>query len=165
MKKILIRFMKLTDIKQTKVLNEQTLPENYPLQFWAEVYPTGKAHSVVAVYGGEIIGYVFCNEDSILSFAVNENYRRRGIGKVILSACLSTFSKQKVSLNVRVGNVPALKLYKVLGFVIEKEEIGYYGNGDLSRGPLKPVENAYHMSYTPPNGTIKIQLPQKLKIK
>jgi len=176
--KILIRFMKMSDLKQVKLLNEQTLPENYPYEFWLAMFNEGKKHSIVAIYESNVIGYVFCSALQILSFAVAESFRKKGIGQQILVYCLDTFIKaqRSVSLNVRVSNTAAFRLYRKLGFNITKENIGYYGNADSSRGPISPVENSYLMTFYP-NGTLALvddsgklmavlpQLPQKLKIK
>ncbi len=139
--KILIRQMKLLDIKQVMELNQKILPENYPREFWIENFYKGKTHSLVVIYAGLIIGYVFCDENAIISLAIDEQFRNKGLGKQLLYNCLNTYTTA-IKLHVRVTNEIALKLYKSLGFIEEERIIEYYRN---------PVEDAFSM-IRKPNG-------------
>lgn len=172
--KIIIRSMKMSDISQAKDLNEASLAENYPREYWLEMFNLGKNHSFVAIFAKLVVGYALCNENSLVSFAVDEKYRGKGVGKALLFNCLNTFSskaklstlstlstlnkgKPIVSLNVRVGNEVAIKLYKSVGFKVTGELVDYYRN---------PTENAYSMEraeYIIYNAVreIKVQIPVK----
>ena len=137
--KITLRQMKLIDIGQTMDLNKRCLSENYPRTYWIDTFQKGKTHSFVAVFAKLIVGYIFCNEDTIVSFAVDEKYRNKKIGKQLMHLCLNTFTTN-VTLHVRVTNDIAINLYKSLGFV-EKETLHeYYKN---------PLEDAYTMTREP----------------
>lgn len=93
----------------------------------------------------------------ITSLAVDTAYRKRGIGSALLAAALyrlgSAFLLKTsleripeqpnpgmgsrraldVLLNVRVANETAIALYRdSFGFVVEKEELGYYADGEAS---------------------------------
>lgn len=84
--------------------------------------------------------YVVLDEADIARVAVHKDYRKMGIGKILLN---SVFEMQNglnfVFLDVRQSNVPAIKLYESLNF----ENIGvrknYYSN---------PTENAVLMKKT-----------------
>ena len=131
--------MKLTDINQVMNLNESSLSENYDRDFWLEMFGLGKTHSFVAIYQTQIIGYIFCDNQYIISFAINEKYRGLGIGKNLLSNCLNTFNIP-IRLHVRISNNIAIKLYNSYDFKIEDTMENYYTN---------PDENAYSMIWSP----------------
>lgn len=137
--KILIRPTKLTDIAQMMTLNQNSLPENYDKEFWMQKFHVCKSHSFVALVSGDIIGYIFADNDSIISFAVDSKYRGKGIGKQLLHHCLNTFTNS-VKLHVRVSNEPALKLYSLLGFKETETIKNYY---------VSPVEDSYVMEWKP----------------
>lgn len=151
--KILIRPMKFLDIGAVMQINVRCLPENYPIEFWKENFQIGKHHCFVAEISKVVIGYIFCNEDTIISFAIDQMYRGKGIGRHLMSHCLNTFNKP-VKLNVRVTNEYALKLYRSFNFEVSKTIKDYY---------LNPVEDCYTMLFTP-NGQ-KYPEQKKLNIK
>jgi [ribosomal protein S18]-alanine N-acetyltransferase len=136
--KIVIRPAKFMDIPEIIKVNIECLPENYDRLFWDKQFYIGKEHCFVAV-SGDIIGYVFCDQDSIISFAVQEKYRKKGIGKQLLFHCLNTFQKS-VSLNVRINNLGAIHLYTSLGFKVMETIPNYYYN---------PREDGHKMSRDP----------------
>ena len=150
--KILIRPTKYTDIPGMIKVNIESLPENYDKLFWDQQFHIGKEHSFVAVFGSEVVGYVFCNKDSIISFAVQEKYRKKGLGRALLQHCVSTFSTP-VNLSVRVNNTNAIKLYESFGFKIEKTIPNYYYN---------PVEDGHSMIRLPMNTLL--QLVKKINV-
>lgn len=131
MSKVVIRPAKYGDIQSMMRVNVTNLPENYNLNFWINTYceSEGKLHSFVATYASDVIGYIFCDTNSIISFAIDEPYRRGGIGKQLLHHSLNTF-KTPVHLHVRVDNDAALRLYKSIGFVEKTVIKQYYSETD-----------------------------------
>ena len=78
---------------------------------------------IVADVNGEIAGYggifIILDEAHVVTIAIAENFKSQGIGKTIMEKMLKiAISKNvnKVFLEVRVSNIPAIKLYKKLGF-------------------------------------------------
>ncbi len=79
---------------------------------------------LVAKDGDEIVAYCglwgIMDEGHITNVAVKENYRGKGIGKKMLNKLLE-LGKEKglvaFTLEVRIGNVAAINLYKNLGFI------------------------------------------------
>lgn len=136
--KIILRPMKLIDVGQMMTLNQQCLSENYPRTYWIDTYQKAKNHSFVAVFAKLIIGYVFCNSDTIISVAVSEKYRSKKIGRQLMNLSLNTFDVP-VTLHVRVSNDIAIKLYESLGFITNTALPEYYKN---------PLEDAYTMIRT-----------------
>ena len=84
------------------------------------VFFLAKDNSQVVGYGGM---YTVLDEGYVTNIGVLPEYRRRGIGSKIVSKLID-FSKEKslsfISLEVRVSNTAAIKLYKSFGF----EEVG-----------------------------------------
>lgn len=150
--KILIRQTKFIDIKQMMNLNEKSLTENYDREFWNQTFHIGKTHSFVAIWATTVIGYIFCDNDTIISLAIDDKFRNKGIGKQLLHNCLNTYNTP-VKLHVRVTNDVALKLYKSLRFIEEEKITEYYVN---------PTEDAYTMIWKP-NG-IKYEEKRRINI-
>ena len=86
---------------------------------------------LVAEHGGAVVGHAFleplghaatCHVVR-LTIAVHEGHQRRGVGRALMNDLLgwarSNPRVEKVELQVRSSNEPALALYRSLGFVEE----------------------------------------------
>ena len=78
---------------------------------------------LVAVEGEKVLGYVgsqtVMGEADMMNLAVDSAFRRNGIGRRLVEALIHRLCENKVyslSLEVRVSNEMAIKLYKSLGF-------------------------------------------------
>lgn len=97
----------------------------------------------VASEEGEAVGYggmlKVLEEGDILNIVVDEKFRGRGIGRKLTQALLEEGKRQGMqafTLEVRVSNTPAIRLYESLGFVSE---------GIRKRFYERPVEDALIM--------------------
>jgi ribosomal-protein-alanine N-acetyltransferase len=88
----------------------------------------------------KVIGYVGCwilaYEGSITNVAIAPDYRRRGIGRQMLLKLIEEVKARGVTamtLEARVSNTPAIKLYEGLGFKSVGQRPKYY---------TSPVEDA-----------------------
>ena len=95
---------------------------NNPLSYW-----------LVAVDEGEVVGYVGSqivpDEADMMNLAVRHDYRRKGVGRCLVSALLNGLMERGVrslSLEVRASNAPACTLYESLGFSLVGRRPGYY---------------------------------------
>ncbi len=86
---------------------------------------------------GLIVGYVcpmlVIDEGHILNVAVDRNYRGQGIGRLLVEHVIMDCRLQGaeyVSLEVRPSNIPAIALYKQLGFIVTGRRKAYYENGE-----------------------------------
>lgn len=102
-------------------------------------YQSMNENSVVEVKtdGGKPIGYalgtVVCGEAELYRIGVLPEFRGSGFGKLILNDFLRNCREkgaEKVFLEVRSLNVPAIALYKRAGFVQLAVRKGYYGDDD-----------------------------------
>ncbi len=86
---------------------------------------------------GVIVGYVcfmlVIDEGHILNVAVDQNSRGQGIGRLLVERVIIDCRIQGaeyVSLEVRPSNLPAISLYKQLGFIVTGRRKAYYENGE-----------------------------------
>ncbi len=92
---------------------------------------------------GEILGYggvsVICDEAYITNIAVTSESRRKGIGTYLVARIISEarLSAAFVSLEVRVSNKTAIRLYEKLGFKQEGRRKNFY---------ISPTEDALIMT-------------------
>ena len=88
---------------------------------------------------GYIVGRMGADELHINNVAVREDYRRKGIGRALLSLILEKGKRSGVPsafLELRAGNTAALSLYEECGFRVTAQRRSYYSD---------PVEDALVM--------------------
>ncbi len=97
------------------------------------------SHMLSAVENGRAVGYVLlyivAGEADIVRVAVLPEFRGQGIARALLQQALSKVGGA-VFLDVRESNIPAINLYKSLGFEDTGVRKDYYSN---------PTENAVLM--------------------
>ena len=88
---------------------------------------------LTALDGGTVLGYVgsqTCFDDTdILNVAVRPDCRRRGIAEALmreLERLLPLRGAQRITLEVRASNDPAIRLYEKLGYAQVGLRKGYY---------------------------------------
>src|SRR3989339_644037 len=87
---------------------------------------------LVAKEDGKIIGYIghekVLDEIHIINMAVHPDYRSRGIGSRLIDKILN--DQDTFFLEVRVTNVPAIRLYEKYGFKNISLRKKYYADND-----------------------------------
>ena len=144
-----LRTFTVSDLERVMHINTACLPENYSTFFYKDLYTRFPDTFIVAEMDGEIQGYIMCRIEKgwskrgrlsparlchVVSIAVMESYRRRGIGKALVEQAMGrgrrTYDSNEGYLEVRVSNEPAVNLYAKLGFTKVKRNYGYYLNGE-----------------------------------
>lgn len=99
----------------------------------AEELDNPQAHFLVAADDGTVAGYIgvqeICGEGYVTNVAVLPQYRCAGIGRALLRAALDGARARNcafLSLEVRVSNTPAIRLYTSLGFTAQGIRKGFY---------------------------------------
>ena len=88
---------------------------------------------IVAEYEGNIAGYagmyLIGTEGDITNVVVSQLYRRNGVASAIIKK-IKDYAKSaqitEITLEVRVSNIPAIKLYEKYGFLSEGIRPGFY---------------------------------------
>lgn len=81
---------------------------------------------------GFVLARVVADEAEILTIAVRRPYRRRGLGRMLMDEALRRLHRAGAAacfLEVDRGNVPAVALYRSLGFDVTGERRNYYRAG------------------------------------
>ncbi|MGC9071382.1 MAG: GNAT family N-acetyltransferase [Acidilobus sp.] len=82
----------------------------------------------------------------VISIAVLQEYRGRGIGSALMSEALRIFKEKydvdAVYLEVRVSNTPAISMYERFGFVKARIVRSYYRDGEDAYVMVKRVKPA-----------------------
>jgi ribosomal-protein-alanine N-acetyltransferase len=144
-----VREFNLKDLEHVMQINAACLPENYSSYFYRDLYQRYPETFRVAEVEGTVQGYIMCRIERgwskigkltparlchIVSIAVMENYRRRGIGRKLIVEAMrkgrDVYGASEGYLEVRISNDAAIGLYDVLGFKKVKRNYGYYMDGE-----------------------------------
>lgn len=116
-------------------LEAAAFPTPWTAEQYAAVMRQGGCALFGAFAGEKLAGYIAVavnggvGEMEVYNIAVDEAYRRSGIGKKLLSLSLAAGAKNgvvSVFLEVRESNIPAIGLYESLGFVKSGVRKRYY---------------------------------------
>ena len=124
---LVIRRAGLADVKAIGAIEKLSFPT--PWSRWAFMAELGHRYSHTLVAGpgppepfqvwGYLVFWVVADETHILNLAVHPRYRRRGLGRALLTEALRqarALGVQVAWLEVRPSNLPALELYESFGF-------------------------------------------------
>ena len=144
----LLRKAREEDINGVVYVNGETLPEHYTLSFYNSVFTTNPDTFLVIDYNGRIVAYhmgrieygfslkmrpQFIKKGHVISIAVLEEHRKKGLGTALMETALDQFRKNgcEISfLEVRVSNETAINIYKKMGYSIAERIRGYYNDGE-----------------------------------
>jgi len=88
-----------------------------------------------ATIQGQIVGFVAGEQRQgenlawIATIGVLPAFQRSGIGSALLNACEQGLDAPRIRLCVRLGNTPAIQLYKILGYQQVGKWAAYYQDG------------------------------------
>ena len=156
-----VRGFRSYDLGRVRDINVECLPENYSKFFYRDLYRRFPETFIVAEADGAIQGYIMCRIERglskfkglrparlchVVSIAVREPYRRRGIATAVLRIAMrngrESYDASECYLEVRISNKPALDLYEVLGFSRVKRNYGYYMDGEDAWSMAIPIDES-----------------------
>ena len=114
-----------------RLLNDDSFTSSFVAEIEDE---TGRPDIV-----GFVIFHIAADVSEIYNIAVENGHARSGIGKQLMSAAIHESGRrkaEKVMLEVRKSNNPAITFYLKFNFTIAGERKNYYSN---------PIEDAYVM--------------------
>lgn len=104
---------------------DNSILEDYKINPFAKI--------LIAKVESEIVGFLYYSDIydrlEINQFEVYEKYRKNGIGEKIISQLINN-TQYNISLEVNCENVPAINLYKKVGFIEVAIRKGYYNGVD-----------------------------------
>lgn len=134
----IIRPMELADIDAVLVVENQSFSVPWSREaFEAEVCDNDLAYYLVLIIDNKIVGYgglwIVLDEAHITNIAIRADFRGRGLGKILLDEMIG-LSKGKgassMTLEVRVSNDPAKRLYESCGFRTAGVRRQYYSDNN-----------------------------------
>ena len=145
-----IRRCEPADLIPVMEINMKTLPEHYSDYFYESLLSELPEAFLVAEIDGRAIGYIMCKTEygfsnfkklgfvkkgHVVSIAVIEQQRKKGIGKALVEESLNGVKIKKCDelyLEVRCSNTEGVRLYEKLGFIIRQRLKAYYRDGEDS---------------------------------
>ena len=136
------------DLIPVMEINMKTLPEHYSDYFYESLLAELPEAFLIGEIGGRHTGYIMCKTEygfsnfkklgfvkkgHVVSVAVLDEFRRRGIGKGLVEEAINGVKSKKCDelyLEVRCSNNDAVKLYENMGFIIKQRLKSYYRDGE-----------------------------------
>ena len=136
---ILIRRFKPGDFTGVIEVEREQFGEHDPYMYMS-LYELNEDTFFVAEDRGDVVGFVVgitsVGEDGVygrvFSIAVRDAYQGINIGTQLMKSVIAKFHRKEISdivLEVKSGNLRAMRFYQRLGFVVTGVERGYYNNG------------------------------------
>jgi ribosomal-protein-alanine N-acetyltransferase len=137
-----------SDLEGVIQINRECLPENYTTLFFMNLYKRFPETFLVAESNGKIIGYIMCRIETgipsfkifgitrkghVISIAVLPEHQKKGVGFALIQEATQAmvgYNAKECYLEVRTSNLPAIELYKKLGFEITRTIKHYYADGE-----------------------------------
>lgn len=140
---LLIREMTARDVEEASKIEREAFSMPWSARDFLEMVEADYASYYVAELDGQIVGCCgirkLADEGEITNVAVTAPHRRKGIGRRMIKHMLAEAKEKGIgscTLEVRVGNRPAIRLYESFGFKGEGVRPGFYE---------KPAEDALIM--------------------
>lgn len=119
-----IRVMQEEDIGEVENIEKMSFSSPWTSRlFYLEIKKKSFASYWILEFEKKIAGYggywKIGDEAHLITFAVHPSYRRRGLGKILLSHIMEEVRKKgikRATLEVRKSNYPAQALYEGFGF-------------------------------------------------
>ncbi len=125
------------DIYSIAELEKQCFPDPWSFQMLADSFFGENTLTAVLLSEGNVEGYAFLvgvqGEADLANIAVAPSFRRKGAANALLGYLEGEAKKrgvERIFLEVRVSNAPAMRLYLSRGYVGRYVRPRYYGDGE-----------------------------------
>lgn len=144
-----VRPMAAADLAEVEAIEAATFPNPWPLEALAHEHRDNPhCFSFVAEAEGAVAAYAFLwvifEEAHLVNIAVAEAFRGRGYGEAMLVHLLRTARAQgaeRIHLEVREANAPAIALYRKYGFEVLGRAERYYTDGAAALFMEAPLDS------------------------
>lgn len=129
-----IKLMQSENIDEVSLIEQEAFgPHHWSKSSFYDELQNNLASYYCLFKDGEIIGYTgfwnIIDEAHITTFAIKKEYRRQNFGEIMLRYIIEECYKKEIkyiTLEVRVSNEPAIKLYEKYGFKSLGTRKNYY---------------------------------------
>jgi ribosomal-protein-alanine N-acetyltransferase len=116
--------MRAADLEAVQRIERASFATPWPAYAYRQELETNRlAHYIVARVGDDVAGFagmwMMVDQAHVTTFAVDPGWRRQGIGARMVLALLRmavTLGARQATLEVRLSNLPARRLYERFGF-------------------------------------------------
>lgn len=123
------------DLDEIVAIENVSFPSPWPKRIFKREIEAENAYKRVVRFSGTVVAYIITwtiyDEVHILNIAVHPDFRKLGLGEMLLRDCLN-FSYERdlklAVLEVRTSNNSAIKLYEKLGFRTLRVRKKYYSD-------------------------------------
>jgi ribosomal-protein-alanine N-acetyltransferase len=131
---LIIGPMRIEDVDEVALMERLIFPSPWPRQAFVDEIKEGSgSFSLVARSGKPLAGYLVAwfvlDEAHLGNIAVNPELRRRQIATALMKRLIEEADERmvtRITLEVRVSNVAAIRLYRNFGFRAISMRRGYY---------------------------------------
>ena len=138
---ITTRLARVDDIPDLCRIEAECFSESWSERSFTEFFTQSYSAAYVALHGDNVVGYagmyITYGEGNITNVAVSYRWRRLGAASRLIDSLARHEGVDRLLLEVRVSNLPAINLYGNRGFVIDGTRRDFYSN---------PREDAFLMS-------------------
>lgn len=124
-----------SDLDEIVAIENVSFPSPWPKRIFEREIEAKNSYKRVIRFAGSIVAYIVTwtiyDEVHILNIAVHPDFRKTGLGEMLLSDCLehSYLRGLKLAvLEVRTSNKGAIRLYEKLGFKTLRIRKKYYSD-------------------------------------
>ena len=128
-----IRRLDLADLDAIDVIEQRAYPTPWSRAMFASELAKPTSISLGAFEGDELVGYIvnsrYVDAWHVMNVAVDPDHQRRGIATALLERLFELTrndERRGYTLEVRVSNEDAIRLYEKLGFESRGIRRGYY---------------------------------------
>ena len=133
--KLELRKLELRDLNAIERIERESYPTPWSRSMFAGelAKPSSLSLGAFDPESGALVGYLvisrYVDAWHVMNLAVTESYRRRGVARTLLDQLFEVTAadeRRGYTLEVRVSNEGAIKLYEAMGFVARGVRRGYY---------------------------------------
>jgi ribosomal-protein-alanine N-acetyltransferase len=130
-----LRRLELRDLNAIEQIERESYPTPWSRSMFAGelAKPSSLSLGAFDAESDELVGYLvisrYVDAWHVMNVAVRHDYRRRGVARTLLDRLFQLTAgdgRRGYTLEVRVSNQGAIKLYEALGFVARGVRRGYY---------------------------------------
>jgi ribosomal-protein-alanine N-acetyltransferase len=125
------------DCKIIAALFERAFDDGWTEKMLLSAFDTERFHALGVFDGDDLVGAITFSYSvdtaDIEDVAVDNAYRKKGIGERLVNKALDKIKedkKEKVFLEARANNIPAINLYQKVGFENLSVRKKYYDDGE-----------------------------------